>query len=150
MVKNKEGELEKFKELIKHKVGTIYIDSYQDGVRYIIMRGTASLCAYVGIPLDHPLAGFNYNDIPLNDVHGGLTFGREGNGLRPKGWFWYGWDYAHSGDLCFYSIEHPILRVCSDDEPWTIDKVKEDIYWAVHSFSQLKILVEKVIAKQEE
>lgn len=32
--------------------------------------------------------------------HGGLTFGDEGDDeYRPKGWWWFGFDCAHSGDL---------------------------------------------------
>ena len=76
-----------FEEMAKDEVGTIYVDSYIEGVRYLIIRGLASLCAYVGIPEQHPLAGQGDDLIDL-DVHGGLTFCGVGDGAHmPKEWY---------------------------------------------------------------
>lgn len=47
---------------------------------------------YVGIPHSHPLNGVDYDEIDL-DIHGGLTFSQEIEGL----WV-LGFDTAHFGD----------------------------------------------------
>lgn len=46
------------------------------------------LCGYVHLPENHPLSGFDYDDIPIS-CHGGLTFSEGGL---------IGFDCAHSGD----------------------------------------------------
>ena len=59
-------------------------------------------CGYVRVPPTHPCFGKNYNDVNV-EVHGGLTFGdiepctehEDGQG------FWFGFDCAHSDDLCY-------------------------------------------------
>lgn len=131
-----------FKELAELESGTILEDGYENEVRYIIMRGPSALCAYVGLPIGHPLAGMNYNDLPL-DCHGGLTFGKEGEGedsFRPRGLFWYGWDYGHSGDRAFY-YEDDYFK---DDKEWTVPMVKREIWHVTYTFKQLMDLVESV------
>ena len=90
-----------WEELKQKEVGAILHDEFDEGLRFIIMRGPASLCAYVGVPLDHPLAGHSYGDLPM-EAHGGLTYADKGEGKWPEGFFWYGWDYAHYGDYAFY------------------------------------------------
>ena len=76
-----------WEELTSDKVGTIYVDKTDGNLRYLVMRGPASLCAYIGVALDHPIAGKHYDFIDIN-VHGGLTFSQEGNGKQwPKGFF---------------------------------------------------------------
>lgn len=52
-------------------------------------------CGYVSLPPTHPLHGKGYNDIDV-DVHGGLTYAEEGK----NGAWDFGFDCAHSGDLC--------------------------------------------------
>lgn len=131
-----------FEELAADKRATVYIDAFEDGVRYVILRGGGSLCAYLGIPLAHPLAGKNYDDLPL-DCHGGLTFGSEGDGKygHEKGWFWYGWDYAHLGDKSFYDLEFGFSHSDSDKE-WTVGDVKAEIWSVIYDFKKLMKLVE--------
>jgi hypothetical protein len=109
------------------------------GMKGIVLRGAPSLCAYIGIPTWHPLAGLDYNDVPL-DVHGGLTFGDRGDGeWRSAKYFWYGWDYAHSGDLCFYDLEFSgWLRIGSHQEhAWTVAEVAEELHQAMLDFRWL-------------
>lgn len=137
-----------FEELAKDKVGTIYIDAYENGIRYIIMRGPASLCAYIGIPASHPLAGRDYDDIPL-DVHGGLTFAHTGDGLRPEGMFWYGWDYGHSGDKSFYDLDYPQFHR-PESTAWTVEMVKQEIWSATYNFEKLMKLVEPIQKGQKD
>ncbi|GAI67576.1 unnamed protein product, partial [marine sediment metagenome] len=56
------------------------------------------LCGYVAVPKGHPCYGKHYDHMPYDDlfpveVHGGLTFSREGNGNTwPKGYWWLGFD----------------------------------------------------------
>jgi hypothetical protein len=110
------------------------------GVKGIVLRGGPSLCAYIGIPKWHPLAGLDYNDIPL-DVHGGLTFGDLGDGeMRPAEYFWYGWDYGHAGDLCFYDVQFAHLlpgRLHRDEHPWTPTEVTDELKAAMIEFRWL-------------
>jgi hypothetical protein len=77
--------------------------------------------AYVGVPADNSLAGRDYDDMPL-DVHGGLTFAAEGGRrIWPAGWYWYGWDYAHAGDVI------PGIRSFDEhDKAWTVEEVEAE------------------------
>ena len=93
-----------FAQMVKDKRGTIYWQGEANGYQGMIRRGGASVTAYLGLSKDHPWAGARCYDIPL-DVHGGLTFGRWGDGeLFPKGLYWIGWDYGHLGDFSFYDL----------------------------------------------
>ena len=140
---------ETFKELAAMKPGTILKDGYENGLRYLIVRGPCALCAYIGIPEDHPLAGKSYDDIPL-DVHGGLTFADKGDGkMRPAGMYWYGWDYGHSGDTSFYDLEPSMARFREKDETaWTVDDVQKEIWGATYEFSKLVRLAEGIVAQR--
>lgn len=121
----------------------IVSDYYQDGVRVVIISHYSHFCAYVGIPTDHPLAGFDYDDLPVQ-AHGGLTFGKEGDDdYLPKGYYWYGCDYAHSGDLYYCKIDGLSFGKESDKD-WTLEQVKEDIWDMIYDISKLKTLVEKI------
>jgi hypothetical protein len=66
-------------------------------LRGLILQGPFCICAYLGVPQDHWIA-----DMPSLefDCHWGVTFnGDGGSSLRPAGWYWYGWDYGHAGDM---------------------------------------------------
>ena len=133
-----------FEELAKLESGTILKDWYEDGVRYLIMRGPSALCAYFGVPLDHPLAGHDYDDLPV-ECHCGLTFAGEGDGeMRPDGVYWYGWDYAHSGDKSFYDLERRAGSMIEADKAWTLDDVEKDISWNTHGIKRLVKLAERL------
>jgi len=135
-----------FEELATLESGTILKDWFEDGVRYLIMRGPGALCAYFGVPLDHPLAGFCYDDLSV-DCHGGLTFGSEGDGeMRPAGVYWYGWDYAHSGDKSFYDIKYGTDR---GDKAWTVEDVEKDIQWNTYGINRLVKLAERIAKTKE-
>lgn len=95
-----------FEELSELESGTILSDYYNDSVRVLIMRGPNDLTCYLGITENHPLAGFDYDNLPI-DCHGGLTFSGKGDGrFRPLGFYWYGWDYGHLGDKSFYDLKY--------------------------------------------
>jgi hypothetical protein len=135
-----------FEELAKDKSGTIYEDWYEDGIRCLIMRGPGALCGYLGIPKDHPLAGRSYDDIPLQ-VHGGLTFSGEGDSWRPKGFYWYGWDYGHVGDKSFYDLKYP-PRIAIEEKVWTVEEVKKEFWSVVYAFKKIMKLSEDIAAKK--
>lgn len=111
------------------------------GLDCLIVRGpSGALCGYAGVPPGHPWHGIDYqgcveascdNEERWNcphrpdgqiEVHGGLTFAdkcAEGGGLichepqpgRPADVWWFGFDCAHSGDLCpAYRREHALYE----------------------------------------
>src|ERR1700688_3408798 len=118
--------LERFKECAADESGKVYFDYFDQGVRVLIMRGPSSINCYFGVPSDHPLAGFSYDDLPV-DCHGGLTFGKEGKDPFPIGFYWYGCDYGHYNDMSFYNLEYPMSR---QGKPWTPEEVKKDAWSA--------------------
>ncbi len=105
--------------------------------RALILAGPmGSPVAYVGVPSGHDLAGKSYDDIPL-ECHGGLTFADEGGrGNWPAGWYWYGWDYAHSGDFMSFAPKLGGHR-------WTIEEVEAETRKVM---DQLGILISESIA----
>lgn len=149
------GLSDKWQDVIDAAPGTVFEDRQEDGIRFVIIRGPAALCAYVGVPLGHPLADHEYDDIPIT-VHGGLTYAGtdEKGAYRPSGWYFYGWDYAHMGDRMIY--EDTILkelRMIYEELPgprdrtakaWTPKLVDEDSQWAVEDFKRLARLAEKI------
>jgi hypothetical protein len=132
-------------EVVAAPVGHIFVDRHEDGVRFLIMRGPAALCAYVGIPESHPLAGHSYDDVPLQ-CHGGLTFAAKGEKMWHAGWYWYGWDYGHAGDRSVYSDLHPLQGFADFERTetrWTPKMVDEDAWDALYGFKKLARLAEK-------
>lgn len=68
----------------------------------ILRSSLGNWCGYGGIPVTHPHFGCDY--YPVNArVHGGLTYAGVGEFLHenhaPTGYWWFGFDCAHSGDL---------------------------------------------------
>lgn len=124
----------------------IYRDWFDEGVRCLIMSGGASLCAYIGVPINHPLAGFDYDNLAI-DCHGGLTFSGEGDGkIWPQGYWWYGWDYAHSGDYSFYN-DSPYLKGKydhSDEKKWLVEDVAKDMWSAIYDFKRQMRFAEQI------
>ena len=72
-----------------------------DGLACLILRNsTGHLCGYVAVPSGHPMYGKDYDQVPIDNVHGGLTFAGPSDKYRPgKGLWWFGFDCAHCGDL---------------------------------------------------
>ena len=84
----------------------------ETGFPCLIVRGTSgALCGYVGIPNGHPFFEKEYFDVPVGDVHGGLTFSNHcspyetykgvchivEDGEDDNVW-WLGFDCGHSCD----------------------------------------------------
>ncbi len=99
---------------------------YREGLRWQIYTGPwGSLLAYVGVPEASETAGLHYDELDADEQcpspHGGWTYSALGGGLRPAGWYWWGWDYNHYGD---YS---PGLLNLGDGHFWTLEEVRAEV-----------------------
>ena len=130
-----------WEDVVAAKIGKILVDQFDNGFRFLVMRGPAALCAYFGVSKDHPLAGRSYDDIPI-ECHGGLTYATEGKGNWPEGWYWYGWDYAHCDD---YVIYDDTMTTPRNGKKWTVKTVVKDSWWTIESFKKLAQLMEAAI-----
>lgn len=137
-----------WEEISKAKGGHIFMDRWNEGMRFVILKGGSSLCAYVGFPLDHPLSGFNYDDIPVR-AHGGLTFSGSDNKSLPAGYYFYGWDYAHCNDYCDYYDREPLVSKFdhSKDKKWLVEDVEKDSWETIWDFKSLMKLSEAIATK---
>jgi len=116
------------------------IEYVESGVKALILRNPdfGTLCGYIALPLKHPLAGKNYNDIPIQ-VHGGLTYGDKGDGsLYEKGYYWYGFDCGHSWDFAPKIVELLETMEGTDTKHWyenttyrNVEYVKGEIKYIV-------------------
>lgn len=132
-----------WQDVLDAKSGHIFAEDADEGCRFVILRGPCSVCAYVGIPATHPLAGMNYDQVPLN-VHGGLTFSDKGDFLGLAGWWFYGWDYAHCGDFTVYDEKYGR----GDDKKWTPKLVADDSMWSGwYAFQSLARLAQRLYEK---
>jgi hypothetical protein len=129
------------------EVGHIFIDKWDEGLRFIVLRGPASLCAYVGVAEHHPLACVdNYDDLPVQ-AHGGLTYGKKGGGEKaflPTGFMWWGWDYAHCDDATTYDYTIPQMTPRETDHKWTPEEVDRDSWSALYDFKKLLRIAERI------
>lgn len=136
-----------FVEAAADPVGTIYIDRWDEGVRFVVLRGPSALCAYIGVPVGHPLAGHSYNDLPVN-AHGGLTYAGSGvTGLEDAGLYWYGWDYGHAGDRLLFSLDSRFSTLHMGDEEWTPSAVDSDSWEVLYDFHGLMRLAESIATR---
>ena len=85
----------------------------ETGLPCLIVRGRlGALCGYVGVPKGHWAHGKVYDDVNVDDVHGGLTFaggcshGPENIGIchkvepgEPDDAWWLGFDCGHYLDF---------------------------------------------------
>jgi hypothetical protein len=134
-----------WREVADAEMGHVFYDAFDDGIRVMVLRGPAALCAYLGIPKAHPLAGFGYEDIPLR-VHGGLTYSGSDIKGAPSDFYWFGWDYAHSGDWCVYDDKYKTTYK-DDSHKWTVKEVVAEAKDAVWDFSKIVLLAERIALK---
>lgn len=120
----------------------ILLEGVTEGVPWLILRGPFALLAYIGVPPYSKWAGQSYDDVPIS-VHGGLTFGEWGDGeARPKGLFWYGWDYGHYGD----KLHIPFSSILETGHDWTVEEVEKDTIDAAKQMAKL-LMEEKLLIK---
>lgn len=123
-----------FEELRNDPPGTIYVTECLVGTPAVIRRGAASLCAYVGIPPNHPWATIDIMNIDL-PVHGGITY-KQAGAVKPgfyEHYIWLGWDYAHFGDAFFYTAE--LFR--AGGQKWTVPDTFPDVIRAVEEIQTI-------------
>ncbi len=119
-------------------------EKFNDKITIMVLQGPNSVCAYLGMPKDHPTAGKHYDDVDL-DCHGGLTFGKVGDGNRwDKHLYWYGWDYSHAGDALSgpgMSLYRQFLEDKGEEcKLWTAEEALEE---ARNVAPQLQSIMEK-------
>lgn len=148
-MKEKEIYPDSLQDISPIPVGTLFKDWVEDGVRAIVLRAPWSFCAYIGVPLAHPLAGFDYNMIPVN-CHGGLTYADRGGEYLPEDWYWYGWDYSHFGDFVFYSSAIGTVLPCTGEKLWTLGEITAEVENVLNDFIALAKLAEAVQDKIKE
>lgn len=123
MIENKEWQ-----EVCDAPNGHIFRDWFEDGIRCLIMRGPCSLVAYVGIPKDHPLTAYGYNNIPLRE-HWWETYDGKYDGKT--GYYWYGWDYTRT-----------------DNKLWTVRMIEDEIKEAAGNWQNFAILMAKRLVNE--
>jgi hypothetical protein len=83
---------------------------HENGLKCRINRNpiTGTLCGYVGVPKGHQHFKGHYDDevmcVADLDIHGGLTYSEMGD----DGYWYFGFDTAHSDDFSPKIVEHLI------------------------------------------
>lgn len=115
-----------WRTVVEAGFGQVFVDAMLDErFRGVILRGTRSLCGYVGVRASDPLAGWPHHELQLA-YDRDLTYSDFAIGLGlDSSWWWYGTDYAARGDR----------RVCSrangitweGETRWIVALVREDL-----------------------
>lgn len=114
--------------MVDTPIGHIFKDwLFEDGVPCLIIRGPRALIAFVGIPKDHPLTAYGYNNIPLRKDYW------ENSSEEDNGYYWYGWDY----DNLTYT------------QSWTVKMVENEIKEAAANWQNFSILMAKRLKDNE-
>lgn len=149
-----------FEELATVQGGTVVYQCNYGILKGAILRNP-SLCAYIGVPKWHNLAGVHYGgsvqadgetitviDIDeIIDVHGGVTFSGDFDDRLPEGYWWFGWDHGHFGDATFYEYDpNPLIRESfqriktawpdSSLHEWTVPEVREELERAMQQLTE--------------
>jgi len=102
------------------------------------------LCGYICLPKESKYYGKAYDDIPI-EVHGGLTFGQNGDVGQ-----WIGFDCAHSVDVVPSMIKNKneIIDKCIKDYPHLAkSRIFEDSYKQIYFVIQeCKSMADQLIA----
>lgn len=105
----------------------VLADEQYRGYRFVIMNYGTHPCAYIVIPIGHPLWGKQYceSQILKNiDVHGGFTFTDKHPWIDDQ--WCIGWDYAHCDDYAAYYelFTSPLGRTT---KKWTTAEILEEV-----------------------
>lgn len=109
---------------------TIEKEWTQKGLKCKIIRNPhlGILCGYVAVPSGHPDWGKEEEEIDV-DVHGGLTFAKQG-GLDPrwenKNFWWFGFDCGHAFDFIpgiFARLPPELKKREPEEHEWTVEEV---------------------------
>lgn len=131
-----------FEECAAKPFGHVFLDHLRGpDIRFVIMRGPCSLCAYVGIRKE--VCPYNTEDSFPVSVHYGVTFCNEqmtvGNEVD-KERRWFGWDYAHHMDATMLTddIKKRLKGLeIPDQTKWTPLMVYKDSFAALQKLSKL-------------
>jgi hypothetical protein len=112
------------------------------GLPCLIVRGpSGALCGYVGVSESHPLYKKDYEHADV-EVHGGLTFADmcadaadESRHIchvpdlgEPDHVWWFGFDCAHSGDVCpKYAKEHGTFPLSALESYRSLGYVRSEV-----------------------
>lgn len=122
-----------WKELIDAEVGTVLQHGEHAGIEYYIVRGPISVVAYIRIPEGSAYLDEDYDEFDLH-VHGGLTYKGtkwwKGDVEGSTGSLYFGWDYGHWRDACFY------YDAQRDGMQWTDDLVLTEVLEACEEFAR--------------
>lgn len=125
-----------WQELVEAEVGTVLQHGTHCGVEYYIVRGPVCVLAYIRIPEGSSYLEGGYCEYDI-DVHGGLTYKGtkwwKGDVEGSTGSLYFGWDYGHYGDRCFFD---KTLFSYTDME-WTDDLVLPEVLEACEHFARL-------------
>lgn len=80
-------------------------------------------CGYVRLPEDHPWRHMPGESIPV-DVHGGVTYGPDGDG-------WIGFDTMHAGDAIV--LKSPLHEITGGRQWTPIMAKRETNRFAIHA-----------------
>ena len=87
------------------------------------MQGDYCPCAYLGVPQSHWLANMDTLEF---DCHWGLTFRGTSSHAELAGFYWFGWDYGHAGDLLTDPGQKPGAAL-RHGKRWTAEEIEHDI-----------------------
>ena len=125
------------------KDGSKTIAQWFDSGLYIVIKvvHNSHFCTYLGVPDKRPSAGHDYDDISFIDCHGGFTYSDSGGKGFDKSYHWYGYDYAHLGDMCGYNKD---LDYAKDEKAWTLKEVCEDAWSPIYEMKKFMTVAEKI------
>lgn len=109
------------------------------GLPFKIVSNGLYPCAYVGLPLNHKLAGKEYLDNDdLGDIecNGGLTYSKYGKIAAGESVYWLGWDYAHLYD--FTASRH---QLDPDTKKWTTEEIKAEVISVINQIKKLEVIL---------
>lgn len=133
-----------WKELCDHSTTRkryCYLDIKEGNYRYLILNGSASLCAYIGIKEKFIKDDAPDDDSLYFDCHGGVTFNGKYKGIDD--YLLWGWDYAHLGDYTFYYDTLPSYgRLKGNDRKWGVLDVYKEL---LETIPGAKLAIEKIL-----
>lgn len=90
------------------------------GLHCYVFRVNDHYCGYVEVPRGHEFDRVDYDDLGYIDVHGGITFGQESDGV-----WTFGWDAAHGGDVCDLPQRYNKIASPNRSLDWAIEETKK-------------------------
>jgi hypothetical protein len=132
-------ELTKGGEHVQH----IVLDKGEkDGYKWFILSLGRHPCAYVAVPIGHPLYDKTTSDIEgLLDCHGGITFTSNDFFFNPivvKNVHWIGWDYAHSEDYTGFASMNMTAWDGGELKRWTTEEIRKEVMNIIKQLKRMK------------